>query len=492
MKRILILIFTYTLITISVSTAQVIEEMKNKNIKDFHAPQASLQGIKIVGSSNSIIATIDEDYDDNGNQFGVFNLIPPTSNPNEPGNLKFRLWKDQNETLNYSGDFTANQAVFSTIRIINNAGAGKVLTSSANGQASWQTPTSGGSIDGLSDGKAPVNSNSVYLGSGSGENDNNSSVSNQSWNTALGIDALKENGNNASEAGEKNTAIGFEALKNMDNNNGNNNTAIGYQAHLNNNSGKENTAIGAESMKNFDGGFGNTAIGYNALKGGNSFSNGNYNTAIGYNALADLQGSAQSEGNYNIAIGYNAARGHSNITDELFIQNNKTLGAINPLIWGDFNFNKVQLFVRNHSTINKFWVNNSAGGTSAWSSSSDERLKKNISTITNALEKVKKLRGVNFEWKQPEIHRQGLQMGFIAQESVDLIPEVVDSESEFMAMEYAPITALLVEAVKEQQKIIENLKKEKAEIKNKNSDLEERLSKIESLLNDKKFAKINN
>lgn len=492
MKRILILIFTYTLITMSVSTAQVIEEMKNKNIKDLHAPQASLQGIKIVGSSNSIIATIDEDYDDNGNQFGVFNLIPPTSNPNEPGNLKFRLWKDQNEVLNYGGVFTADHAVFSTIRITNNAGAGKVLTSSANGLASWQTLSSGGSIDQLSDGKAPVNSNSVYLGAGSGENDNNSSALNQSWNTALGINALTENGNNASEAGEKNTAIGFEALKNMDNNNGDNNTAIGYQAHLNNDSGKENTAIGSQSMLNFNGGFGNTAVGYNSLKGGNPFSNGIYNTAIGYNALADLSGSNQSEGNYNIAIGYNAARGHTNISDELFIQNNKTLGAVSPLIWGDFDFNKVQLFVRNQSTTNKFYVNGAAGGTSSWSSSSDFRLKKNISTISNALQKVKKLRGVNFEWKNPETHRDGLQMGFIAQESVDIIPEVVDSESEFMSMEYAPITALLVEAVKEQQKIIENLKKEKAEIKNTNKNLEERLSKIESLLNDKKFAKINN
>ena len=52
----------------------------------------------------------------------------------------------------------------------------------------------------------------------------------------------------------------------------------------------------------------------------------------------------------------------------------------------------------------------------------------------------------------------GRQMGFIAQEAVKVIPEVVSGEDGHYAMQYGPITALLVEAIKEQQGIIEDLK----------------------------------
>ena len=56
-------------------------------------------------------------------------------------------------------------------------------------------------------------------------------------------------------------------------------------------------------------------------------------------------------------------------------------------------------------------------------------------------------------------------MGFIAQEVMEIIPEVVDNGGDYYSMQYAPITALLVEAVKEQQKMIEVLKTEIEELK---------------------------
>lgn len=98
----------------------------------------------------------------------------------------------------------------------------------------------------------------------------------------------------------------------------------------------------------------------------------------------------------------------------------------------------------------KLFVNGDAGGTGAWQNDSDKRLKKNIKTIPNALEKVNNLRGVYFKWKEIENHSKGLQMGFIAQEAEEVIPEVVSLNSKYYSMQYAPITALLVEAVKEQ------------------------------------------
>jgi hypothetical protein len=82
---------------------------------------------------------------------------------------------------------------------------------------------------------------------------------------------------------------------------------------------------------------------------------------------------------------------------------------------------------------------------------SDERLKSNIKTIENALEKVSQLRGVSFE-KNGEN-----EIGVIAQEVQKVLPEVVQ-EGEYLSVAYGNIVGLLIEAIKEQQKQIEDLK----------------------------------
>ena len=87
--------------------------------------------------------------------------------------------------------------------------------------------------------------------------------------------------------------------------------------------------------------------------------------------------------------------------------------------------------------------------------SSDKRLKTNIKTIDNALEKVEKLRGVEFDRKETGEH----QIGVIAQEVEKIIPEVVYGD-ETKSVAYGNLTALLIEAIKEQQKQINELKEE--------------------------------
>lgn len=114
-------------------------------------------------------------------------------------------------------------------------------------------------------------------------------------------------------------------------------------------------------------------------------------------------------------------------------------------------------------------VNGDAGGTSAWNNDSDVRLKKNIETITNALDKVNALRGVRFDWIDTENHPAGKQIGFIAQEANSVIPEVVSKPGEYYSMQYGPISALLVEAMKE-------LKAENDAMKADNDALKARLS----------------
>ncbi|MBN2543279.1 tail fiber domain-containing protein [bacterium] len=120
-------------------------------------------------------------------------------------------------------------------------------------------------------------------------------------------------------------------------------------------------------------------------------------------------------------------------------------------------------------------VNGDAGGTGAWHNDSDLRLKKNISNIPNALDRVTQLRGVEFEWKDTGNHADGKQIGFIAQEVEPILPEVVDKPGEYYGMQYAPITALLVEAMKEQQEEIEQLRVEKETLEARLKAVEEQL-----------------
>ena len=77
----------------------------------------------------------------------------------------------------------------------------------------------------------------------------------------------------------------------------------------------------------------------------------------------------------------------------------------------------------------KLQVNGSAAkpGGGSWSDSSDARLKKDIKTIENALDKINKLNPVNFEWINPEEHHnQNNISGFIAQEMKEVFPDFIN------------------------------------------------------------------
>jgi len=89
-------------------------------------------------------------------------------------------------------------------------------------------------------------------------------------------------------------------------------------------------------------------------------------------------------------------------------------------------------------------------------SASDERLKENIETIPNALDKVLALRGVEFNKIETPEKRD---IGLIAQEVEKILPEVVSEDSEGLkSISYANLVGLLIEAIKEQQEQIQKLK----------------------------------
>ncbi len=93
--------------------------------------------------------------------------------------------------------------------------------------------------------------------------------------------------------------------------------------------------------------------------------------------------------------------------------------------------------------------------------SSDISLKDNIRPIESAIFKVKQIRGVEFDWneKSTEIQQEkGHDVGLIAQEVEKVLPEVVQiREDGIKAIAYEKVVPLLVEAIKEQQTLIEDL-----------------------------------
>jgi hypothetical protein len=111
----------------------------------------------------------------------------------------------------------------------------------------------------------------------------------------------------------------------------------------------------------------------------------------------------------------------------------------------------------------KLYVNgditaNSIAGTS------DVRFKTNIRSVSSALDKIKQLRGVYFNWNQKAFPEKDFgaqdELGFIAQEVEKIVPEIVikdKTKEEYRSVKYDKLVALLVEAIKEQQKQIDRL-----------------------------------
>lgn len=98
-----------------------------------------------------------------------------------------------------------------------------------------------------------------------------------------------------------------------------------------------------------------------------------------------------------------------------------------------------------------------------FAATSDATFKTNIATLTSSLEKVNKLRSVSYNWNSTKYPEKGFDnnrhIGFLAQELLDVIPEVViKDENNHYAVEYNAIIPVLTQAIQEQQKQIEELK----------------------------------
>jgi len=105
-------------------------------------------------------------------------------------------------------------------------------------------------------------------------------------------------------------------------------------------------------------------------------------------------------------------------------------------------------------------VNGGVKGTSAYQQNSDRRWKKNVNILKESLRNVMNITGVTYEWRKEEFphknFRDGIQIGFVAQDIEKVLPELVTTDGEgWKSVSYGLLSPILVEAIKDQQAQIE-------------------------------------
>ena len=253
-----------------------------------------------------------------------------------------------------------------------------------------------------------------------------------STNTSYGKDALRA----VTSRGANNNAIGAQALRY--NTKGYSNTAIGRYALYQNRSGGYNTASGVVSLFSNTTGYRNTAMGMYGLAYNKT---GSDNTALGYSA-----GYQNNKGSGNVFIGHKAGY-YEKGSQKLFIDNSNTT---KPLFYGDFSKNTLKVNGKMYAT-RFFRV-------------SDARLKVDIRPLNNALDTVLRLKGKQYRLIDESVDQTDI--GLIAQDVEKILPEVVSqTEDGYKAITYQSLTAVLIEAMKEQQQQITALEKENQQLK---------------------------
>jgi len=321
-------------------------------------------------------------------------------------------------------------------------------------------------------------------------------------NTAVGASAL-----NSTTSGGSNTAVGYQSL--YSNQTGIENTAVG-QGALYSNTASNNTAVGRLALNANTTGTGNSALGQTALYPNTI---GSYNTAVGQSALF-----SNTTASYNTAVGYQA--GYTNTTSQYssffgylsgqlttgsnntfvgaYSGQNTSSGTLNTFvgvngagfyvttgskntILGGYNGNQSSLDIRTASNYivlsdgdgnPRFYLNNSGypffpsirgsagtyaarftGNTELTLDTSSARYKDNIRDSVYGLDDILKMQSRQFEYKDDGRS----DVGFVAEEMVDVIPEVVaiDAQGRPDAVSYDRLVSVCVKAIQELKTIVD-------------------------------------
>ena len=119
------------------------------------------------------------------------------------------------------------------------------------------------------------------------------------------------------------------------------------------------------------------------------------------------------------------------------------------------------------------------------SETSDARLKTNVSRLRDGLETVGALRPVTYEWRD-ESREDGTQLGLIAQEVREVLPEVVDTERDdedgngHLSVNYTKLVPVLVDALQRQQAGIEEREERVDRLERESEQKDERIETLEA------------
>jgi hypothetical protein len=124
--------------------------------------------------------------------------------------------------------------------------------------------------------------------------------------------------------------------------------------------------------------------------------------------------------------------------------------------------------------------------TTGISCSSDERFKTNIQDLSGSLDKVLQLRGVSYDWRISEFPKKSFndkkQIGFIAQDLENVLPELVQEDADgYKSVDYSKVAPILVEAIKEQQDLINAQQKEIARLQSDLAGLQDLKAQVAAL-----------
>jgi Chaperone of endosialidase len=309
-------------------------------------------------------------------------------------------------------------------------------------------------------------------------------------NTALGRLALQSN----IGASNNNTAIGQAALQS--NSTGSNNTAVGLAALRFATTGSQNVAVGASALANLTTGPSNTAVGLSALS---SVAVGGYNVGVGFSALSSttsssntavgyLAGSAVTTGSSNVLLGYGAGyaitTGSGNIAiggaaGTVVTTGSHNIHVGNSGVSGD----NATIRIGGQGVQLNTFIGGIRGQTPATASPhtvvigsdgelgsvvSSRRFKDDIADMGDASTRLFALRPVTFRYKQPM--RDGsrpIDFGLIAEEVADVFPELAttDQDGVIDGVAYHKLPALLLNELQKQQRTIDALQHEVAELK---------------------------
>ncbi|MCK4981235.1 MAG: tail fiber domain-containing protein, partial [Candidatus Delongbacteria bacterium] len=326
----------------------------------------------------------------------------------------------------------------------------------------------------------------TFIGHQAGQNSTNSSQ-----NTYIGMVSGKENID-----GDCNTFVGsFTGQLN----NGNSNTIIGNSAGSSGiGTASNNTFLGYLAGNNATNGSENTFLGDRASYG---ITTGNYNTSVGYRA-----GYQNQVGDGNVMLGYEAGFDETG-SNNLYIANTNTT---TPLIKGTFpntdltfTTSRVSIIHPTGTANGLYFQNTYLGNTDTWhfyqyttdelalffnttkkgdfdnvsgayTSVSDKRLKKNIEDYKNILDKVMLLKPKEYNFIS-QSDKDKKYIGLIAQEVKELFPSFVhhSEEDDTYTMDYAGLSVIAIQAIKEQQISIEENKKLETRIEHLELEIEE-------------------